>query len=146
MHPWAQSAENLTSDALAAWVQARLHRHQEAVDRLLAEPGQRTLENTLRPYDDAVFELASTGSQIGLLNSVHPDKAIRDTAQDQAQLISQAGVALSLNQKVYQALHQIAADDADPATRHYLDRTLLQYRLAGVDKDDATRARLKELQ
>ena len=35
---------------------------------------------------------------------------------------------------------------ADPATRHYVERTLLQYRLAGVDKDDATRARLRELQ
>lgn len=144
MHPWS-AAENLTSDALEGWVQSRLDRHQQSLDQLLAEPGPRTSENTLRPYDDAVFELASTGSQVGLLNSVHPDKAIRDTAQDQAQLIAQAGVDLALNQKVYQALNEIAADLADPATRHYLGRTLLQYRLAGVDKDDATRARLKEL-
>ncbi len=145
VHPWS-TAENLTSDALTAWVKARLDRHQQALDRLLAEPGPRTLENTLRLYDDAVFELASTGSQIGLLNSVHPDKAIRDTAQDQAQLIAQAGVDLALNQKVYQALNEMVAESADPATRHYLDRTLLEYRLAGVDKDDATRARIKELQ
>ncbi|HEY3837537.1 MAG TPA: M3 family metallopeptidase, partial [Bryobacteraceae bacterium] len=89
---------------------------------------------------------AATGSQVGLLDSVYPDKAIRDTAQAQAQIIAQAGVNLALNQKVYQALSQISAEEADPATRHYLDRTLLQYRLAGVDKDDATRARLKELQ
>ncbi len=34
----------------------------------------------------------------------------------------------------------------DPATRHYLERTLLEYRLAGVDKDDATRAKIRELQ
>ena len=144
VHPWS-AAETLTSDALTAWVQDRLDRHQQALERLLAEPGPRTLENTLRPYDDAVFELASTGSQVGLLNSVHPDKAIRDTAQDQAQLIAQAGVDLALNQKVYQALNEMVAESADAATRHYLDRTLLQYRLAGVDKDDATRARLKEL-
>lgn len=148
-HPWSQSlspAEALTPAALEAWVQARLDLHQQSLDRLLAEPGPRNQGNTLRPYDDAVAELAATGSQIGLLNSVHPDKAIRDTAQDLAQLIAQAGVELSLNQKVYEALSGIAVDGADPATRHYLERTLLQYRLAGVDKDDATRARLKELQ
>ncbi|MGB7188633.1 MAG: M3 family metallopeptidase, partial [Acidobacteriaceae bacterium] len=153
IHPWSNSqpaAQALTTAGLEAWVQDRLDRHRRALDRitdpLLAEPGPRTLENTLRSYDDAVAELVAAGSQVGLLNSVHPDKAIRDTAQDQAQLIAQAGVDLSLNQKVYQALSEIAAETAEAATRHYLDRTLLQYRLAGVDKDDATRARLKDLQ
>lgn len=29
------------------------------------------------------------------------------------------------------------------ATRYYVPRQLLEFRLAGVDKDDATRARLK---
>jgi thimet oligopeptidase len=148
IHPWnaAGSANTLTPEALESWVQARLDRHQQALDRLLAEKGPRCPENTLRAYDDAVFELAATGSQIGLLNSVYPDKAIRDTAQALAQKISQAGVDLALNQKVYQALNEISAEDTDPATRHYLERTLLQYRLAGVDKDEPTRARLKELQ
>jgi thimet oligopeptidase len=142
-NPWAP---NLTPDALESWVRSRLDRHQQALDQLVAEQGPRTLDNTLRAYDDAVAELAATGSQVGLLDSVHPDKAIRDTAQAQAQIIAHAGVNLALNQQVYKALSQISAEDAEAATRHYLDRTLLQYRLAGVDKDDAIRARLKELQ
>ncbi|MGC2162307.1 MAG: M3 family metallopeptidase [Silvibacterium sp.] len=145
LHPWT-IAGKLTPEALESWVQNRLDRHQQALDQLLSETGPRTPENTLRLYDDAVAELAATGSLTGLLNSVHPDKAVRDTAQAQAQKISQAGVELALNQNVYQALSQISAEDADPATRHYLDRTLLQYRLAGVDKDEPTRTRLKELQ
>ena len=147
-HPWAitRNADHLTPDALEAWVQNRLDLHRQSIDRLVAEPGPRTVEKTLRAYDDAVFELASTGSQIGLLDSVHPDKAVRDAAQAEAQKISQVAVELSLNQKVYQALNEIDASGSDPATRHYLDRTLLQYRLAGVDKDEPTRARLKELQ
>ena len=33
----------------------------------------------------------------------------------------------------------------DGPTRHYVKRTLLDYRLAGVDKDDATRAQIREL-
>ncbi len=144
-HPWAISGK-LTPESLEAWVQSRLDRHQQSLDLLLAEKGPRTAENTLRAYDDAVAELAATGSLIGLLDSVYPEKDIRDAAQAQAQKISQAGVELALNQKVYQALNQIDSESPDAPTRHYLDRTLLQYRLAGVDKDEATRARLKELQ
>ena len=148
-HPWNTEGfpDGAVSPAsLEAWVNARLDRHQQSIDRLLAVPGPRTLENTLRPYDDAIAELSATGSQTGLLDSVHPDKAIRDMAQALTQKIAQAGVKLGLNQQVYQALNQIDPESADDATRHYLERTLLQYRLAGVDKDEATRSRIKELQ
>lgn len=144
LHPW--NITELTPEALDAWVNSRTGLHRQALDRLLAQLAPGTPENTLRHYDDAVFELAATGSQIGLLNSVHPGKAVRDAAQDLAQKISQVAVELSLNRAVYDALNQIDASAADPATRHYLDRTLLQYRLAGVDRDEPTRARLKELQ
>jgi thimet oligopeptidase len=47
---------------------------------------------------------------------------------------------------VYQGLREVDPESADDATRHYLERTLLQYRLAGVDQDEANRARIKELQ
>jgi thimet oligopeptidase len=148
-HPWdteGSSSSSISPESLEAWVNARLARHQLAIDRLLAEQGPRNAENTLRAYDDAVAELSATGSQTGLMDSVHPDKAIRDMAQALTQKISQAGVQLGLNQQVYQALNQIDPESLDAATRHYLERTLLQYRLAGVDKDEATRARIKELQ
>jgi thimet oligopeptidase len=149
-HPWNPDGSGDVSPAsLEAWVTARLGRHQEAIDRLVAVQGFRTLENTLRPYDDAVAELSATGSQTALLDSVHPEKAIRDKAQDLSQVIAQAGVALGLNQQVYAALNQLEEtleSDADDATRHYVRRTLLQYRLAGVDKDEATRNHIKELQ
>jgi thimet oligopeptidase len=53
--------------------------------------------------------------------------------------------ALSLNRGVYQALAAVPISRADPATQYYVRRQLLEFRLAGVDKDDATRARLKAL-
>jgi thimet oligopeptidase len=146
-HPWnPDGSDSVSTASLESWVQAGLGRHQQAIDRLLSVEGQRTLDNTLRHYDDAVAELSAAGSQTALLNSVYPDKAIRDTARDLTQIIAQAGVALALNQQVYQALREVDPESADDATRHYLERTLLQYRLAGVDKDEATRARIKELQ
>ena len=135
----------ISPQSLTAWVEDRLRRHREALDRIQATPAH-ALESTLRAYDDAVAELGLTGSQTGLMHSVSPDKDVRDTAEALLQKISQAGVELALNRDVYQALAQTDPSAADAATKHYLDRTLLQYRLAGVDKDDATRARIKELQ
>ena len=107
---------------------------------------ERTLETTWRPYDDAIAALSQAGSECGLLDSVHPSKPVRDKAQQLAQRVAEAATALSLNQDVYRALAAVDASQADDATKHYVERTLLQYRLAGVDKDDATRARLRELQ
>ncbi len=52
---------------------------------------------------------------------------------------------LSLNGDVYKALASLDLSKADAATRYYVKRQLLQFRLAGVDKDEATRARLKQL-
>ncbi len=145
--PWNPNGTGpVDAPALEAWVDEHLQRHRQALDRLTATAGPRTLDNTLRAYDDAVAELAVAGAETGLLHSVYPEKAVRDAAEDLLQKISQVGVELSLNRDVYQALAQIDARDTDPAARHYLERTLLQYRLAGVDKDDATRARIKELQ
>ncbi|MGA3350344.1 MAG: M3 family metallopeptidase, partial [Candidatus Sulfotelmatobacter sp.] len=42
-------------------------------------------------------------------------------------------------------LAAIDVSRADAATKYYVQRQLLEFRLAGVDKDDATRARLKKL-
>lgn len=140
-HPWTVA----DAAALSAWVDEALVRHTERLQALTACEDANTLENTLRPYDDAVALLSAAGSQLSLLNSVHPDKSIRDTAQSEIEKISQAAVALSLNREVYAALSQIPAPE-DAATGHYLERTLLGYRLAGVDRDDATREKLRALQ
>lgn len=142
-------AWNVSGDDEAAsvekWVEARLLAEKQAIETLLSVAGQRTLENTLTRFDEAQTELYSAGSQAGLLHSVHPSKEVRDKAELLTQKISQVSTELSLNQAVYQALKSLDLREADAATRHYVERTLLQYRLAGVDKDEATRQRIREL-
>ncbi len=146
-HAWQAGSNSQTSAAtLDSWADYRLENYQRRIDQLLAVAGPRTIENTLRPFDDAQAELAAVGQQSSLLDSVHPEKEVRDKAQALTQKVSEIGTLLSLNQDVYRALSAIDLDSADPATRHYIERTLLQYRLSGVDRDDATRAKIKELQ
>jgi Zn-dependent oligopeptidase len=55
------------------------------------------------------------------------------------QKVSAVATALSLNPAIFHALAGLDVSKADPATQYYVKRTLLEFRLAGVDKDDATR-------
>jgi thimet oligopeptidase len=145
IHAW-EAGGAASAEALTAWVSARLQAHEKALKELLAVQGERTPQNSLLLYDEAIEQLSLAGAQAGILNSVAPDKGVRDQAQLEAQRVAMAGAALSLNRNVYEALKAIKLDGASAATKHYVERTLLGYRLAGVDKDQATRDRLQALQ
>ena len=131
--------------ALEAWVQDRLRRADADVARVLGAKGARSVPNTLRPYDDAVNELLLAVSQSSVIYGVGATRELRDKAQSLTQTANAAYTALNLNQGVYRALAALPSP-ADGATRHYLEHSLLEYRLAGVDRDDATRAKIKALQ
>src|SRR5579862_606137 len=129
--------EKMENDRLAA--------AQQSIDAIVAVKGARTIENTLVPYDDAIRQINAVAYQAGLMQEVHPDAAFRDHATALVQKVSAVSTALSLNQDVYHALAQLDVSKADPATRYYVSRQLPEFRLAGADKDDATRARIKKL-
>jgi len=123
----------------------RLDAAQRYIDKVIAVKGPRTVDNTLATFDEAVRQIDSAQYLSALMEAVHPDAAFRDRATAMTRKVGAVQTALSLNRAVYQALVAVPADQADPATRYYLQRQLLEFRLAGVDKDDATRARLKVL-
>jgi thimet oligopeptidase len=123
----------------------RLEAAQKAIDLLVAAKGLRTIANTLEPYDEAVRQINSALYFSTLVQQLHPDAAFRDSATAMTTKASSAQTALSLNRAVYNALSKLQAPKNDAATAYYLKRQLLEFRLAGVDKDDATRERLHQL-
>jgi thimet oligopeptidase len=135
--PDAAAFEKIENERLAA--------AQQAIDRITAVKGPRTVENTLAPFDEATQQLNAAGYFSGLMEQVHPDAAFRDRATAMTRKVSDAARALSLNRGVYEALAALDVSKADAATRYYVQRQLLEFRLAGVNKDDAQRARLREL-
>jgi len=135
--PDVAAFEKIETDRLAAG--------QHAIDTLLAAKGPRTIENTLVPFDEAIRQNNSAGYFAGLMEQVHPDAGFRDHAQAMLTKASAAQTAIALNHDVYNALAALDLSKADAATKYYVQRQLLEFRLAGVDKDDATRARLKKL-
>lgn len=143
LHAWIGGSDPAS---LESWVSARLAAAQADVDKVTSVTGEHTVENTLRPYDDAQNELAVAGNEAYLMFSVGDSAPLRNAGQAMVTKITSASTDLSLNQKVYRALAAVPLPENDGATKHYLERTLLEYRLSGVDKDDATRAKIRELQ
>lgn len=142
LHIWSG---DVSAETARQWTEHHLAQSRARVDELLAVEGVRTVANTLAPFDRAQWHLRMAGSQSGVMFMVHPSASVRDTAQELTQTISAAGVELSLNRDVYQALEAADVANEDAATRYYMERTLLGYKLAGVDRDDATRDKVREL-
>ena len=135
--PDVAAFEKMENDRLAA--------AQIAIDKVVAVKGTHTIENTLAPFDEATRQVNAAGYLAGLMEQVHPEATFRDHATAMLTKVSAVQTAIALNHEVYSALASLDLSQADAATRYYVQRQLLEFRLAGVDKDDATRTKLKEL-
>jgi thimet oligopeptidase len=142
LHLWNGPA---TAEAAKQWTEHHLAASREKIATLLAIEVPHTVANTLTLFDQAQWHLRMAGSQTGVMFMVHPASDVRDAAQELSQAVSAEGVALSLNQEVYKALASIDATHEDAATQYYLERTLLSYRLSGVDRDEPTRNKVRTL-
>ncbi len=137
---------NPDAAVLKARTEQRLALAQAALDKTLKVKGKRTLDNTMVPFDEVFRQIDMAGAQNGLMEEVSPDSTTRATAESMSQEISKFVTDLSLNRKLYDALVAMDISSADAETKFYVERTLRDFRLSGVDKDDATREKLKKLQ
>lgn len=126
-------------------VKDRIARAQSSIDKITSVKGHRTVANTLSPFDEAVRQLNAASYLSGLMQQVHPDAPFRDKATEMVREASAAQTALALNHEVYEAIAGLDVSHSDSATQYYVKRQLLEFRLAGVDKDEATRTKLKKL-
>src|SRR5580692_12021265 len=97
LHAWVSGKDPA---ALESWVNQRLAEEQADIDKLLAVTGQRTIENTLRPFDDAQNQLAVAANNAYLTYSLADTAPLRDKGQALTAKISSANTELSLNPKV----------------------------------------------
>jgi thimet oligopeptidase len=121
----------------------RLAVARKAIDRVVAVKGVRTVANTLVPYDEAILQLDAAAAQAELMENVHPDSAMRAIAEEARQKASALATEISLDRRVYDALTALDLSKADPETQYYVQRELRDFKLAGVDKDKATRTKIK---
>ncbi|MDQ3636051.1 MAG: Zn-dependent oligopeptidase [Acidobacteriota bacterium] len=137
--------KGLTAEKFTQIQEKRLKDAKKILKKMTSVKGKQTVENTLVPYDEIQVLLDAAGNQAGLMENVHPDEKFRAASEKISQEISAFLNELSLNRDVYDALVAIDLKNADAATKYYVEKTLRDFRLSGVDKDEATRKKIKAL-
>src|SRR5262245_18785461 len=136
-----------TADELASATEAAIASARARIAELVAGAGDgASAIALLELFDEASADLSNVGALAGLIAKCHTDAAMRDAADAAEQEISKVMTDLSLDPEVYQALASLDVSAANAGTRHYVEKTLREFRRAGVDRDDATRARVRTLQ
>jgi thimet oligopeptidase len=140
-------AASLVSSGAAEFTKACdevLARAKAAIAELKALPAGNDARK-LSLYDDATTALTNMGARAALAREVHPDAAARAAAEACEQRIEAYSVELAQDRGVYDALSQVDARGFDAVTAFWLSKTLREFRRAGVDRDDATRTKVKAL-
>lgn len=99
----------------------------------------------LNAYDEAMSALNASANRSSLGREILPAAAMRDAARECEQRVDALNVEISQDRALYDALSAVDLSGTDDATRYWMQRTLKDFRRAGVDRDDATRAKVKAL-
>lgn len=137
---------NRSADQMTGEIDNHIAAAQTLLDRILAVKGDRTVENTLTPMNELNIHLDNAASKSSLLGAVHPNKEVRDAADKGSQNVAKFATALSLNRDLYDAIQSVDVSKADAETKRIVYLTLRNFRRSGVDRDDKTRERVKQLQ
>jgi thimet oligopeptidase len=147
MPPKPEAARILvgTPESLIAACRDDMQRAREDIATMSGMTTPRAPQAVLEAYDDAMGALSDAAARASVCRNAHPDPKMRDAADQCEQEVDALATELSLDRGIYETLAAIDAERLDPATRYYVTKTLRDLRRAGVDKDDATRGRIKRL-
>jgi thimet oligopeptidase len=106
---------------------------------------ERNTASTLEPYNRMAFALDTALGTTGLVAATHPDKDVRTAAETCEQELRKLISEINLDRGLYDAVSAVDVTVLDAGGKRFVEKVLRDFRRSGVDKDDATRARLKAL-
>jgi len=101
--------------------------------------------HTLEDYNEMVRHMTNAAYRGGLWKEVSPDAATRDAARACQQEAAKAFSDVNLDKKLYEALKAVDLKSAAAETKRMMFLTLRDYKLAGIELDDAQRKHAAEL-
>lgn len=137
------NAQELTSETRQA-----IETCKRRTDEFLALAPDAPATEVARAFDAILLPLNGWVGRAGLFSQTHPDAAMREAALEMEQEISAFKTDLSLNRDVFDrlvALEPGLEQVADAGDRRLIEHALRDYRRSGVDRDEATRARIRKL-
>lgn len=139
--PLTASAADIRKRCIAA-----LELSGRARKALESRKGAATLEADFAAFDTLNLVLDDSRSEMGLIAETSPVKSVREAADACLPRLSDAATAVGLSRPIYDRLSAIPRAGLDATTLYTLEKLLTSYRLAGVDKDAATRRKVAVLQ
>lgn len=134
-------------DAWRDWLDdrigAELRTARGLIDRLKDGSPRSTIE-VLDIWNDTDLALSNAESVASLFSEVHPDETIRTLAEQREQEISRLSTERGQDRVLYQVVAGTDEPD-DASTRRMRERVLRDFHRSGVDRDDATRDRLRAI-
>ncbi len=147
--PPAPNASSLlagTSQSFLVACRADLAETKKRVADIKADKSQRDARTTLQAFDTALLVGSDAQARANLAEQVHPSKEFREASQTCEQEASQVLTDISLDKDMYNVLSSLDGSKLDSAGSYYLRTTLRDYHRSGVDRDDATRTKIRALQ
>lgn len=113
--------------------------------KLESWPGPFSEETVLDPLNELETRIADGVNFASLMENVHPRTELRDHASACTTAYADLATQLSLSRGIYDAVTKVDVSEAAKDTQRYHDLTLKGFHLSGVDKDEKTRQKIREL-
>jgi thimet oligopeptidase len=144
--PGASSQLAGTPESFLTSCRSDLGETKKQIAEIKATKSPRDAMATLQAFDTAILIASDAAGRSGLAEQVHPAKPFREAAQVCEQEASQLLTDISLDKEMYNALASVDGSNLDSAGSYFLRTSLRDYHRSGVDRDDATRAKIRQLQ
>ncbi|MDF2581076.1 MAG: peptidase, partial [Microbacterium sp.] len=123
---------------------ARIARVREIDAQLIAGHELSPLAR-LQLWNEASIAVAEAASEASLLSESHPDADVRAAAEARVQAIDALLSQRALDPALFAVFDGLATDGLDATARRLLAHIQRDFRRGGVDRDEATRDRLRAL-
>jgi thimet oligopeptidase len=120
-------------------------KHSHEFKQQLINDSSKPFMKILHTYNDILVHIDAAMNQSSLFIEVHPSEKIQKDAEVCEQEVSRFVTELSLDKKIYEVLKAGLNETLPESAKRMLEHTLRDFRRAGVDKDDETRNKIKQL-
>jgi thimet oligopeptidase len=134
----------VTPEELSDQCTGALDRARRALAALEEDEAPATLQRVYGAHDAMMQDLQSI-QHVSYLKSVHPDGAVQAAAEDCIRDYSDFAVSMNLSPAFYRRVAAIDIAPLAPAEKRMVENRLRDFRQAGVDRDQATRDRVRTL-